>query len=66
MNVCQLFFNDWARLQFLGEVVPHPALVPCFYAGDKAHGLIVMVDMSTGNGLHHLLLADAAEEATVQ
>ncbi len=65
----QLFFNDWAGLQLLSEIAPHPALAPCFYAGNKAHGLIVMEDLGTGNGLHHLLLADnpeAAEEAAVQ
>ncbi|HEY4387374.1 MAG TPA: phosphotransferase [Ktedonobacteraceae bacterium] len=68
-NSFQLFFNDWAGLQFLSEIAPHPALAPRFYAGNKAHGLIVMEDLGTGNGLHHLLLADnpeAAEEATVQ
>jgi hypothetical protein len=68
-NSFQLFFNDWAGLQFLSEIAPHPALAPRFYAGNKAHGLIVMEDLGTGNGLHHLLLADnseAAEEAAVQ
>ncbi len=65
----QLFFNDWAGLQFLSEIAPHPALAPHFYAGNKAHGLIVMEDLGTGHGLHHLLLADnpeVAEEASVQ
>ncbi len=65
----RLFFNDWAGLQFLSEIAPHPALAPRFYAGDKAHGLIVMEDLGTGNGLHHLLLADdpeTAEEAAIQ
>jgi hypothetical protein len=68
-NAFRLLFNDWAGLQFLSEVAPHPALAPRFYAGDKAHGLIVMEDLGAGNGLHHLLLADdpkAAEEAAVQ
>jgi hypothetical protein len=65
----QLFFNEWAGLQFLSEIAPHPALAPHFYAGNQAQGLIVMEDLGTGNGLHHLLLADnpeAAEEAAVQ
>ncbi len=65
----QLFFNEWAGLQFLSEIAPHLALAPHFYAGNKAHGLIVMEDLGTGNGLHHLLLADspeAAEEAAIQ
>lgn len=65
----RLFFNDWAGLQFLSEIAPHPALAPRFYAGNKAHGLITMEDLGTGNGLHHLLLADnpeAAEEAALQ
>lgn len=68
-NAFQLFFNDWAGLQFLSEIAPHPTLAPSFYAGNKAHGLIVMEDLGTVNGLHHLLLADnpeAAEEAAVQ
>lgn len=68
-NSFQLFFNDWAGLQFLSEIAPHPALTPRFYAGDKAHGLIVMEDLGTGNGLHHLLLTgnpEVAEEAAVQ
>ena len=68
-NSFRLFFNDWAGLQFLSEIAPHPALAPRFYAGDKAHGLIVMEDLGTGNGLHHLLLADdpeTAEEAAIQ
>jgi hypothetical protein len=38
-NSFQLFFNDWAGLQFLSEIAPHPALAPRFYAGNKAHGL---------------------------
>lgn len=65
----RLFFNEWAGLRFLSEVAPHSALAPRFYAGNKTHGLIVMEDLGTGNGLHHLLLADnpeAAEEAAVQ
>lgn len=65
----QLFFNDWAGLQFLSEIAAHPALAPHFYAGNKAHGLIVMEDLGTGHGLHHLLLADnpeAAVEAAVE
>jgi hypothetical protein len=68
-NSFQLFFNEWAGLQFLSEVTPHSALVPRFYAGDKTHKLIVMEDLGTGNGLHHLLLADdpnAAEVAALQ
>ncbi len=68
-NPFRLFFNDWAGLHFLSEVAPHSSLAPRFYAGDKTHGLIVMEDLGTGNGLHHLLLADnpdAAEEAAVQ
>jgi hypothetical protein len=65
----QLFFNEWAGLQFLTEIASHSALVPRFYTGNKAHGLIAMEDLGTGNGLHHLLLADnseVAEEAAVQ
>ncbi len=68
-NSFQLFFNDWAGLQFLSEITPHSALAPRFYAGNKVHGLIVMEDLGTGNGLHHLLLAndpEAAEEAAIQ
>lgn len=68
-NAFQLLFNDWAGLQFLSEIAPDSALAPRFYAGDKTHGLIVMEDLGTGNGLHHLLLADnpeAAEKAAVQ
>ena len=68
-NSFRLFFNDWAGLQFLSEITPHPSLAPRFYAGNKAHGLIAMEDLGVGNRLHHLLLADnpeAAEEAAVQ
>ncbi|GLV61078.1 hypothetical protein KDH_78950 [Dictyobacter sp. S3.2.2.5] len=68
-NSLQLFFNEWAGLHFLSEIAPHPTIAPRFYAGSKAHKLLVMEDLGTGNGLHHLLLAnnpEVAEEAAVQ
>lgn len=51
-----LFFNEWASLQFLPQVVPHPPLVPALYGGDLQTGLMVMEDVQPSVRLDQLLL----------
>ena len=59
-------FNDWAGLQFLGQVAGDASPAPRFYAGDREAGLIVLEDLSGGEQLDHILLGTdplAAENA---
>jgi len=61
-----LMFNEWAGLQFLGQVAPNELLCPRLYAGDRNKGLIVLEDVRNSVSLGKLLLGDnafAAEEA---
>lgn len=63
------FFNDWASLQFLSQIIPDMSFTPRFYAGDPAQGIFVMEDLGKGYRLDHLLLGDdpiAAETALVE
>lgn len=41
-------FNEWAGLQFLTETSGGPSPTPRFYAGDRDHGLLALVDMGAG------------------
>ena len=56
-------FNDWASLQFLGQVEASEPLAPAFYGGDPQVGLYVMEDLKAGTRLDHLLLGSDAEAA---
>lgn len=56
-------FNDWASLQFLGQVDASEPFVPAFYGGDPQVGLYVMEDLKAGTRLDHLLLGSDAEAA---
>lgn len=61
------FFNEWASLQFLGQIAP--GLAPRLYGGDRAAGMIIMEDVGDGKRLDHFLLADdpiAAESALIE
>ncbi|MBA2392293.1 MAG: hypothetical protein H0V70_06050 [Ktedonobacteraceae bacterium] len=63
------FFNDWASLQFLSQVVPDISFAPRFYAGDVGQGIFVMEDLGKGQRLDHLLLGNdpvAAEAALIE
>ena len=63
------FFNDWASLQFLIQVIPDISFAPRFYAGDAAQGMFVMEDLGKGQRLDHLLLGHdpvATEAALIQ
>jgi hypothetical protein len=53
------FFNDWASLQFLNQVVPaHQSFAPHFYAGDPIQGIYVIEDLGRGQRLDQLLLGN--------
>ncbi|EFH83846.1 hypothetical protein [Ktedonobacter racemifer] len=56
-------FNDWASLQFLGQVDASEPFAPAFYGGDAQVGLYVMEDLKAGTRLDHLLLGSDAEAA---
>ncbi len=60
-----MLFNDWASLQFLGNLDLSEPLAPAFYGGERSVGLFVMEDLGEGTRLDHLLLGDdpAAAEA---
>jgi hypothetical protein len=63
------FFNDWASLQFLNQVIPELSFAPHFYAGDVEQGIFVMEDLGKGQRLDHLLLGNdpvAAETALIE
>jgi hypothetical protein len=49
-NPAQLLFNEWAACEFLNTIACHPPLAPRFYAGDQAHGLIVLEDLGDVDG----------------
>ena len=49
-------FNEWAGLQFLGEVCSQPLPAPTFYGGDRERGFILMEDFGDGIRLDHALL----------
>src|SRR5579863_5249994 len=58
-----LLFNDWASLQFLGEIAASEHFAPIFYGGDRAAGLFVMEDVGNGTRLDHLLLGHDPQAA---
>ncbi len=63
------FFNDWASLQFLSQIIPDLSFAPHFYAGDVEQGIFVMEDLGKGRRLDHLLLGNdpvAAEAALIE
>jgi len=63
------FFNEWASLQFLGEIAHGNSFGPRFYGGDRAVGLIVMEDLGRGTRLDQLLMDNnpsAAESALIE
>lgn len=51
-------FNEWAGLQFLGEVCSDPLPAPHFYGGNRDRGFIVMEDFGDGTRLDHVLLGE--------
>ncbi|HEV2065527.1 MAG TPA: phosphotransferase [Thermomicrobiales bacterium] len=52
-------FNEWASLQFLGEMAPDPPLAPRLYGGDREVGILVMEDLGhSAEGLPDRLLGD--------
>ena len=58
-----LLFNDWASLQFLGEIAPSEHFAPAFYGGDRPAGVFVMEDIGDGTRLDHLLLGHDPQAA---
>jgi hypothetical protein len=58
-----LLFNEWASLQFLGEIGSPEHLAPSFYGGDRSAGIFVMEDIGNGTRLDHLLLGHDPEAA---
>jgi hypothetical protein len=58
-----MLFNDWASLQFLGEISPLERMAPAFYGGNRSAGLFVMEDIGAGTRLDHLLLGDDPDVA---
>jgi Phosphotransferase enzyme family len=60
-----LLFNDWASLQFLGEIeiAASEHFAPTFYGGDRSAGLFVMENLGEGTRLDHLLLGNDPEAA---
>jgi hypothetical protein len=57
-------FNEWAGLQFLGEVGGDPPPAPRLYGGDRQADIFLMEDFGTGTRLDHALLGlDAAAAA---
>ena len=51
-------FNEWAGLQFLGQIADDPPLAPRLYAGSREDGLIIMEDLGTSVSHDKLLLGD--------
>jgi hypothetical protein len=56
-------FNEWASLQFLGEVISDNPVAPRFLGGDKESGILVMEDVGSEIGLVESLLGDDPEVA---
>lgn len=56
-------FNDWAGLQFLGEIESRQQLAPSIYGGDRALGCIVLEDLGDGTSLDQILLTSSAAQA---
>lgn len=62
-------FNEWASLQFLGEIAEGVSFGPRFYGGNRAAGLIILEDLGRGTRLDELLMGSepvAAEAALVE
>lgn len=62
-------FNEWASLQFLGEVFADAPLAPTFYGGDRELGFFISEDLGSGKRLDTFLLdkdAEAAERALLE
>lgn len=56
-------FDEWAGLQFLGEVGGDSPLAPRLYGGDRDAGILLMEDFGTGMRLDHALLGQDAAVA---
>lgn len=70
-NAAHSLFNDWAALQFLGQIQHDPPLSPTFYGGSREFGLIILEDLGeseTPNTADALQGDDAiqAEETLVE
>ena len=59
----QRLFNDWAGVQFLGQVAEKRLIVPRFYAGDPTNGLFLMEDLGDQPGQEEVLLGTETQKA---
>ena len=53
-------FDEWAGLQFLGQMCQEPLPAPRLYGGDRRAGFVLMEDFGTGTRLDHALLGEDA------
>ncbi|GHO98796.1 hypothetical protein KSF_088440 [Reticulibacter mediterranei] len=64
------FFNDWASLQFLNQVISADLFfAPRFYAGNPVEGICIIEDLGSGQRLDQLLLGNdpvATEAALIE
>ncbi len=57
------FLNEWASLQFLGQIAVDPPLAPRLYGADRDTGILVMADLGPMTGLTATLLSDDPDAA---
>lgn len=58
------FFNDWAGLEFLGEISDGNSPAAQFYGGDREKGLMVIEDLGDGRNFYGSLRGESASAAT--
>lgn len=69
LNPPQRFFNEWAALQFLPEVMKDDSPAPRLFGGNREQKMIVIEDFGRGQTITHLLLGNdpiAAEIGLVE
>jgi hypothetical protein len=55
--------NEWASLEFMGQIFGKGALSPQVYAGDKERGFIVIEDLPEGSTIEKILNGDNLAQA---
>ena len=58
------FFNDWAGLEFLGEISDGDSPAAQFYGGNREKGLMVIEDLGDGRNFYGSLRGESSTAAT--
>ena len=60
------FFNDWAGLEFLSEVLDGDSPAAQFYGGNREKGIMVIEDLGDGRNFYGSLRGESSTAATAE